>query len=34
MDIKPFRHLRMPQLIFGPEALASLPKHPWSGRPR
>lgn len=28
MEMKPFRHLRMPQLIFGPEALSSLPKHP------
>lgn len=26
--IKPFRHLRMPQLIFGPDTLSTLPKLP------
>ncbi len=28
MITKPFRHLRMPQLIFGPDTLGSLHKHP------
>ncbi len=28
MVIKPFRHLRMPQLIFGPDTLMNLPKLP------
>lgn len=28
MMIKPFKHLRMPQLIFGPDTLSNLPKLP------